>query len=115
MILQNKIRSINETYGLDGSILGEEIKPKVFGVIRSIRDKDENVFSELEDESFLGGEKFYQPLKEFIRENAIKKIENIPYGVHSGIKRGNLRGIFFTTNTLTISITGISMTSKTVK
>jgi len=95
VILQNKIRSINETYGLDGSILGEEIKPKVFGVIRSIRDKDENVFSELEDESFLGGEKFYQPLKEFIRENAIKKIENIPYGVHSGIKRGNLRGIFF--------------------
>ncbi len=95
MILQKKIRSINESYGLDGSILGEEINPKVFGVIRSIKNKDENIFSELENETFAGGEKFYQPLKEFIRENAIKKIESIPYGVHSGIHRGSLRGIFF--------------------
>ncbi|HOK05365.1 MAG TPA: DEAD/DEAH box helicase [Victivallales bacterium] len=95
MILQKKIRSINESYGLDGSILGEEINPKVFGVIRSIKNKDENVLSELENETFAGGERFYQPLKEFIRENAIKKIESIPYGVHSGIHRGSLRGIFF--------------------
>ena len=95
LTLQNKIRDINESLGLDGSILGEEISPKVFGVIRSIRDKDEGALSELENEPFAGGEKFYQPLKDFIRKNAIEKIEKIPYGVHSGLRRGNLRGIFF--------------------
>lgn len=94
-ILQNKIKNINESLGLDGSILGEKIKPKVFGILKSIKDKDEEVFSELENESFAGGETFYQPLKEFMRENAIKKIEKIPYGVYSGLKRGSIRGIFF--------------------
>lgn len=94
-ILQYKITNINDSLGLDGTILGEPIKPKVFGIIRAIKDKDKNVFKELEEDSFAGGEMFYQPLKDFMREQAIEEIEQIPYGVHSGLKNGSITGIFF--------------------
>ena len=94
-ILQHKITNINDSLGLDGTILGEPIKPKVFGIIRAIKDKDKNVFKELEDDSFAGGEMFYQPLKDFMKEHAIEEIEQIPYGVHSGLKKGSITGIFF--------------------
>ncbi|MEM3489218.1 MAG: helicase-related protein, partial [Nitrososphaerota archaeon] len=58
-ILQNKIISIDEAIGLDETILGEEIHPKVFGIIRRIKGKDEKVFAELEKDIFGGGEVFY--------------------------------------------------------
>lgn len=94
-ILQHKINNINDSLGLDGTILGEPIKPKVFGIIRAIKDKNEDVFKELEDDNFAGGEMFYQPLKDFMRERTIEEIEQIPYGVHSGLKNGLISGIFF--------------------
>ena len=93
-ILQKKISSINDSLGLDGSILGEKIKPKVFGIIRAIKNKDESVFDELEDDRFAGGEMFYQPLKDFMRDKTIEEIDKIPYGVHSGLKNDKTVGIF---------------------
>ncbi|MEN6554190.1 MAG: helicase-related protein [Methanobacterium sp.] len=93
-ILQKKISNINDSLGLDGSILGEKIKPKVFGIIRAIKEEDEGVFEKLEDDTFAGGEMFYQPLKDFMREKAIEEIENIPYGVHSGLNKGSFAAIF---------------------
>jgi len=56
-VLQNKIRSIDSSIGLDATVLGEEVNPKVFGIIRRIKDKDETVFDELEQEVFGGGER----------------------------------------------------------
>ncbi len=47
-ILQNKIRNIDNSIGVDTTVLGEEVNPKVFGIIRKIREKDEEVFEELE-------------------------------------------------------------------
>jgi len=93
-ILQKKIRNINDSLGLDGSILGEKIKPKVFGIIRAIKEKNEEVFDELEDDRFAGGEIFYQPLKDYMRDRTIDEIEKIPFGVHSGLKNDQLTGIF---------------------
>lgn len=93
-ILQKKISNINDSLGLDGSILGEKIKPKVFGIIRAIKDKDESVFEELEDDRFAGGEMFYQPLKDFMRDRTIEEIEKIPYGVYSGLKNSSIAAIF---------------------
>lgn len=93
-ILQKKIRNINDSLGLDGSILGEKIKPKVFGIIRAIKNKDDTVFDELEDDRFAGGEIFYQPLKDYMREKTIEEIEKIPYGVYSGLKKEKIAGIF---------------------
>jgi hypothetical protein len=94
-ILQNKIIDIDKSVGLDQTILGEEIHPKVFGIIRKIKGKDSKVFAELEQDAFGGGEKFYQPLKDFLKKKALDELEKIPHGVYSGLKKGKISGIFF--------------------
>jgi len=93
-ILQNKIRNIDSSIGLDTTVLGEEVNPKVFGIIRRIQEQDETVFDDLEKEVFGGGEKFYQPLMDYLRAKTAKELESIPFGIHSGLKRG-IKGIFF--------------------
>src|SRR3990170_2223889 len=92
-ILQNKIRNIDSSIGLDTTVLGEEVNPKVFGIIRRIQEQDETVFDDLEKEVFGGGEKFYQPLMDYLRTKAARELESIPLGIHSGLKRG-IKGIF---------------------
>lgn len=93
-ILQNKIREIDNAVGLDQTVLGEEVNPKVFGVIRKIREKDERIFDELEEDIFGGGERFYQPLMDYLRTKTVRELEAIPLGIHSGLKRG-IKAIFF--------------------
>jgi len=96
-ILQGKIEKINETIGLDASILGEKINPKVFGIIKSLKGTDEEkekILKNLEEEQFGGGELFWQPLKDFGLEKLKEFCESSPYGVQSGLKRG-FKGIFF--------------------
>jgi len=94
-ILQGKIIDIDQSIGLDQSVLGEIIHPKVFGIIRRIKEKDVKIFSEQELEMYGGGEKFYQPLKDFQKNRAIEELESIPNGVHSGLDKNKLKGIFF--------------------
>ena len=53
----NKIIDFDNAIGLDQSVLGEEIHPKVFGAIKRIKDKDESILGELENDIFVGGEK----------------------------------------------------------
>ena len=93
-VLQNKIRNIDSSVGLDATVLGEEVNPKVFGIIRRIKEQDKTVFDELEKEVFGGGEKFYQPLMDYLRAKSTEELETIPLGIHSGLKRG-IKGIFF--------------------
>jgi len=94
-ILQDKIIDIDQSVGLDQTILGEAIHPKVFGVIRRILKKDATVFGELETNAFGGGEKFYQPLKDFQRQRTIEELDKIPLGIHSGLRMNQIRAIFF--------------------
>jgi len=94
-ILQNKIIDIDKSIGLDQTILGEEIHPKVFGIIRRIRGKDEKIFAELERDVFGGGEMFYQPLKDFLKNKGVEELEKIPYGIFSGLNKDKISGIFF--------------------
>ncbi|RJP58928.1 MAG: hypothetical protein C4549_03015 [Deltaproteobacteria bacterium] len=93
-ILQNKIRNIDNSIGLDTTVLGEEVNPKVFGIIRRLQEQDETVFDDLEKEAFGGGEKFYQPLMDYLREKTVRELESIPLGIYSGLKR-EIKGIFF--------------------
>lgn len=96
-ILQGKIEMINKEVGLDASILGEKINPKVFGIIRNLKgtkEEKEKVLKDLEEEQFGGGELFWQPLKDFGLERLKEFCESSPYGIQSGLKRG-FRGIFF--------------------
>jgi len=94
-ILQNKIVGIDKSVGLDQTILGEEIHPKVFGIIRRIVKKDSSVLAELERDAFGGGEKFYQPLKDFLQNRGMEDLEKIPFGVFSGFKKNKISGIFY--------------------
>lgn len=93
-ILQNKIKDIDNSIGLDATVLGEQVNPKVFGVIRRIKEKDENIFDELERDVFGGGERFYQPLIDYFKSKSINEIASLPFGIHSGLKRG-IKAIFF--------------------
>ena len=96
-ILQGKIEMINKEVGLDASILGEKINPKVFGIIRNLKGTNgekEEVLKDLEEEQFGGGELFWQPLKDFGLEKLKEFCESSPYGIQSGLKRG-FKGIFF--------------------
>lgn len=77
-ILQEKIMGIDRSIGLDQSVLGEEIHPKIFGIIKRIRDKDESTLTDLEQEAFGGGEVFYEPLMRFMRDRGIEEIKRIP-------------------------------------
>jgi len=89
-ILQGKIINIDKSVGLDQTILGEKIHPKVFGIIRRIRGKDSTVFDDLERDVYGGGERFYQPLKDFLKKRAIEELEKMPMGIHSGLKKEKL-------------------------
>lgn len=96
-ILQGKISMINETIGLDASVLGEAINPKVFGIIRDLKgtkEKKEQTLKDLEDEQFGGGELFWQPLKDFGLERLKEFCESLPDGIQSGLRKG-FKGIFF--------------------
>ena len=98
-VLQGKIEMINDTIGLDASVLGEIINPKVFGIIQDLRDskdKKDKALKELEDEQFGGGELFWQPLKDFGLEKLKDYCESIPLGIQSGLRKNKgIRGIFF--------------------
>ncbi len=93
-ILENKIRNIDSSIGLDATVLGEEVNPKVFGILRRIKEKDETVLEELEKDVFGGGEKFYQPLIDYLRTKTSAELEAIPLGIHSGLRKA-IKGIFF--------------------
>jgi superfamily II DNA or RNA helicase len=94
-ILQGKIIDIDKSIGLDQTVLGEEIHPKVFGIIRKIRDKDSRVFAELEQDAFGGGELFYQPLKDFLKNKSVEELERLPYGIFSGLRKEKIAAVFF--------------------
>ena len=93
--LQTKIIDIDDSVGLDQTVLGEEIHPKVFGIIRRIKEKDARLFKELEADLFGGGELFYQPLKHFLKDKGVAELEKIPAGIFSGLKKEKISGIFF--------------------
>jgi len=93
-VLQNKIRNIDRSVGLDATVLGEEVNPKVFGIIRRIKERDETVLDELEREMFGGGEKFYQPLMDYLKARTTEEMNALPMGIYSGLKR-ETKGVFF--------------------
>src|SRR3989337_4050284 len=75
-ILQNKIRNIDSSIGLDTTVLGEEVNPKEFCIIKQIQEQDETVFDDLEKEVFGGGERFYQPLMDYLRAKTARELES---------------------------------------
>jgi len=93
--LYSKLDAINRSVGLDVSVLGETPNPKDFGYIRDIFDAKKNVLDELEELSELAiGEFLKDEILRYIQSEGTKKIQKIPNGVGSGIKREGRKGVF---------------------
>jgi len=98
--LQNKINRINESIGLDSSVLGETINPKVFGALSILKDgtkeEQQDLIDELEIEQFGGSEKFWEPLRSYIESQGKDYLEKLPDGIKSGLKKNrDIRGVFY--------------------
>lgn len=95
--LQNKLTQINETIGLDSSVMGEVADPKTFNTLDRIAAEDNTIIEELEAFSELAGnELMKQQLSQFLRSYSASQIESIPLGIHSGKDKGKLgSGVFF--------------------
>jgi superfamily II DNA or RNA helicase len=94
--LQDKIRQIDATVGLDASVLGEAINPKVFNTIKRIEGQDESVLDEVESEAELASDEgLVRHLADFVRTSGADVLSQLPDGIHSGMHRPGRRGVFF--------------------
>jgi ERCC4-related helicase/HKD family nuclease len=93
--LYAKLDAINRSIGLDASVLGEPPNPKDFGYIRDIFNAKKEILDKLEEISELAiGEFLKDEILKYIQSEGTKKIQKIPNGVGSGIKREGKKGIF---------------------
>lgn len=87
--LQKRIAEIDNSVGLDASVLGEEISNKSLEELRRLKDADSEeekaeILAELERTSDLVSlDEMRLPLLKFIQEQDLGKIEDIPMGIHS--------------------------------
>ncbi len=93
--LQTKIRQIDDVVGLDASVLGEAINPKVFNTIKRIESEDETVIDEEEaDAELASDEGLIRNLAEFIKASGSQILSELPDGIHSGKHARGHRGVF---------------------
>jgi len=95
--LQQKLAQINDTIGLDSSVMGEIADPKTFNALDRIAAEDRTIIDELEAFGELAGnELMKQQLSQFLRSYSASQIDSIPFGIHSGKARGDSgSGAFF--------------------
>ena len=96
--LQNRIRDIDRTVGLDASILGEAISTRSLEQLRRLRDEDQDIIDELEREiELVSTDEMKFPLMLYLQQMGMEKIQSIPKGIGSGITRetGRPSGTFF--------------------
>ena len=94
--LTSKIDVINQVGFLDASVLGEVVTPRDFNTIRRIAAEDNSVVEE--QESFLelaSSEGMMAELQKVLATEAARWLSDLDDGIHSGLQRGGLQGIFF--------------------
>lgn len=93
--LQDKIKTIDATVGLDASVLGETINPKVFNTIKRIEGEDETVIDEEEAEAELASDEgLVRHLMEFLKTAGVDIVRDLDDGIHSGLHKPKCRGVF---------------------
>ena len=95
--LQDRIRDIDRTVGLDASILGEIVSKRSLDQLRKLRDEDQSVIDQLEQDSELvSTDEMKLPLILYLQQAGLEKIRSIPLGIGSGIaKSPRPSGVFF--------------------
>jgi len=93
--IYDKLEGINQSVGLDSSVMGERPNPQDFNAIRMIAQEDKSIWDELEQLSEIDvGEFLKQELIDFIRRIGEEKLKRIPLGMGSGIQREDRKGLF---------------------
>jgi SNF2 family DNA or RNA helicase len=93
--LTSKIDVINQTGFLDSSVLGEVVTPRDFNTLKRIAEEDSTVIEE--QEAFLelaSSEALLAQLQRLLATEARKWLTDLDDGIHSGIQRSRMRGIF---------------------
>lgn len=84
-----------DSVGLDASVLGEAINPKVFNTIKRIESEDVTVIDEEEAEAELASDEgLVRHLAEFIKTSGGQLLKELPDGIHSGMHKAEHRGVF---------------------
>ena len=93
--LQQRIQEIDQSVGLDASVLGETVSEKSFEQLRRIREADASVIDDLQQQAELvTGEDMKIPLQAFMTEEGREALEKIPLGIRSA-RQGTTNGTFF--------------------
>jgi superfamily II DNA or RNA helicase len=95
--LQDRIRDIDRTVGLDASVLGEIISARSLEQLRRLREGDTNIIDELErDNELVSTDEMKFPLMLYLQQVGMDRIRSIPRGIGSGItKSPRPSGVFF--------------------
>jgi hypothetical protein len=95
--LQDRIRDIDRTVGLDSSILGEVVSARSLDQLRRLRQEDQSIIDEMEREiELVSTDEMKLPLILYLQQAGMEKISSIPLGIGSGIaKSPRPSGVFF--------------------
>ena len=97
--LQERISTIDNEVGLDGSVLGEEVSEKSLEDLMRLKKADseaekQQILDELETSADLASlDEMRFPLMEFLQQVGLEAIQDIPMGIHS-TRTDGLDGIF---------------------
>jgi superfamily II DNA or RNA helicase len=94
--LTDRISTIDDLGLLDASVLGEVVHPRTFNTLRRIQKEDGTVLDEEEARAELAGpEVLLKQLKEVLNQQTDNELEDLPNGIHSGLRRQKCNGMFF--------------------
>lgn len=95
--LQDRIRDIDRTVGLDASVLGEVISTRSLEQLRKLRGGDTDILDALQQEDELvSTDEMKLPLMLYLQQMGMDRIRAIPRGIGSGIaKTPRPSGVFF--------------------
>ena len=83
--LSARIQAIDQTVGLDASVLGEVISERSIKQLRQLHRNDRAVLSDLERQAeLISTEDMKFPLMAYIQQIGVSAVEEIPMGIHSG-------------------------------
>lgn len=83
--LSARIQAIDQTVGLDASVLGEIISERSIEQLRQLHRNDRAVLSDLERQAeLISTEDMKFPLMAYIQQIGVSAVEEIPMGIHSG-------------------------------
>jgi hypothetical protein len=83
--LSDRIAQIDQSVGLDASVLGEVVSQRSLDQIRRLHSNDQQVLSALEQQAeLISTEEMKFPLISYIQQIGESVVADIPLGIHSG-------------------------------